>query len=173
MAPYLDPSNQAFINAGARANGPPLQDLSYVEARQVLEELQKHSSPSDVLREEIEAPVGPTGIVKTYLYKPAGIPGDLPLIFFFHGGGWILGSPSTHDSLVRDLVRQTGCAILFPYYTPAPEAKYPHQFEEAYACVEYFVRNGSDYGLVTDNIAFAGDSVGGKLCIVNYYRRGY
>jgi acetyl esterase/lipase len=132
----------------------------------VLEGLQKHPSSTDVTREELDAPVGPAGSVKTFLYKPAGARGDLPLIFYFHGGGWILGSPSTHDSLVRDLVRQTGCAILFPYYTPAPEAKFPYQFEEAYGCVEYFVKNGSQYGLKTDKVAFAGDSVGGKSLIL-------
>lgn len=41
-------------------------------------------------------------------------------------------SPTVHGSLVQDLVRQTGAAVVFPYYTPAPEAHYPKQFEQAY-----------------------------------------
>lgn len=71
-------------------------------------------------------------------------------------------SPNTHDSLVSDLVRQTGSAFAFPYYTPAPEAQFPQQFDEAYAAVEYFVKEGEKYGLKTDKIAFAGDSAGGS-----------
>jgi acetyl esterase len=161
MSPYLDPDTQAFVDAGAKSGGPPLQELSAAEAREMFENLQKHTPSTDVMQQEIDVTVGSDN-VKSFLYKPTSAKGDLPLIFYFHGGGWILGSPTIHDSLVRDLVRQTGCAIVFPYYTPAPEAKFPHQFEEAYGCVEYFVKNGSKYGLLTDKVAFAGDSVGGE-----------
>jgi len=165
MAPYLDPQNQGFVDDLAKGGGPPLQDLPYVDARQVLEGFQQHEPAKDVTREEFDAPVGPTGSVKTFIFKPTGATGDLPVIFFFHGGGWILGSPNTHDELVRDIVRETGCAIVFPYYTPAPDAQFPHQFEEAYATVEYYVKEGRKYGLKTDKVAFMGDSVGGHMAI--------
>lgn len=75
-------------------------------------------------------------------------------------------SPNTHDSLVSDLVRETGCAVAFPYYTPAPEPRYPQQFDEAYAAVEYFVKEGKKHGLKTDKIAFAGDSAGGTCRVI-------
>ncbi|OMP87388.1 putative alpha/beta hydrolase [Diplodia seriata] len=162
MAPYLDPVNQAFVDAGAKAGGPPLQTLRPDEARAVLEGLQQHEPSRDVLRENIDVPVRTSGPVKTVLFKPANASGPLPLAFYFHGGGWILGSPNTHDSLVSDLVRETGCAVAFPYYTPAPEAQFPQQFDEAYAAVEYYVQNGDKHGLRTDKIALAGDSAGGS-----------
>jgi acetyl esterase len=162
MTHYLDPINQAFADAGVKAGGPPLESLSYTAARQILEDAQKHVAVTDVTREEVDAPVGPNGSVKTFIYKPSSAKGKLPTVFYFHGGGWILGSPETHDSLVRDLVRESGAAIIFPYFTPAPEAKFPTQFEEVFGVIKYFVENGAKYSLVTDKIAFAGDSVGGK-----------
>jgi acetyl esterase len=72
-----------------------------------------------------------------------------------------LQSPNTHDRLLRDLVRETGYAFVFPYYTPAPDAHYPTQIEESYAVLEWIAANGASKGLKTDKFAIAGDSVGG------------
>lgn len=91
MAPYLDPVNQAFVDELAKAGGPALYELPYEDARAVLEGLQQHEKAKDVLREEINATVGPAGSVKTILFKPADASGPVPLAFYFHGGGWILG----------------------------------------------------------------------------------
>ncbi|KZF25950.1 Alpha/beta hydrolase fold-3 [Xylona heveae TC161] len=74
-------------------------------------------------------------------------------------------SPNTHDNLVRDLVRESGCAIAFPYYTPGPEAQFPVQFEEAYATIAYIVANSSTLGVKADKTVFLGDSVGGHMTL--------
>ncbi|EKG21999.1 Alpha/beta hydrolase fold-3 [Macrophomina phaseolina MS6] len=160
MAPYLDPVNRAFIDAGAKAGGPAVYELPFDKARAVLEDVQKHEQAKDIIREKIDA-----GSVETVLFKPSNVGHPLPLAFYFHGGGWILGSPNTHDSLVSDLVREAGVAIAFPYYTPAPDAQFPQQFEEAYAAIEHFVKHGEKYGLKTDRIVFAGDSAGGHMAV--------
>lgn len=65
---------------------------------------------------------------------------------------------------MEDFVRQTGAAVVFPYYTPAPEAQYPVQFEQTYGVLEHFVENASNYGLKMDQFGLAGDSVGGRFC---------
>ena len=91
MAPYLDPINQAFIDAGAKAGGPPLHELPFIEARNVLEGLQEHKPASDVTTEDIEVTAGSSGTVKTVIYKPANAKGELPIALYTHGGGWILG----------------------------------------------------------------------------------
>ena len=62
---------------------------------------------------------------------------------------------------MEDFVRQTGAAVVFPYYTPAPEAQYPTQFDQAYGVLEHIVQNGSKFNLKVDRIGLAGDSVGG------------
>ncbi|MCJ1378256.1 hypothetical protein MMC17_001353 [Xylographa soralifera] len=165
MAPYLDLECQAFVDAGVKAGGPPLYKLSFVEARAALEDMQKHTPASDVTAEEIDLPVGPSGHVRTIIFKPTSAHGDLPFALYTHGGGWILGSPNTHDRLVRDLVRESGIAMVFPYYTPAPDATYPTQFEESYAVLSHVFQHGSDFGLKTDKVALIGESAGGHMAI--------
>jgi hypothetical protein len=63
MAPYLDPVNQAFVDAGAKAGGPPLYELSYVDTRAALECIQAHEPASDVVAVEfdVETPANPSG----------------------------------------------------------------------------------------------------------------
>lgn len=63
---------------------------------------------------------------------------------------------------MEDFARQTGAAVVFPYYTPAPEAQYPVQFEQVYGVLDHFVNNGDNYSLKVDSFGLAGDSVGGK-----------
>lgn len=62
---------------------------------------------------------------------------------------------------MEDFVRQTGAAVVFPYYTPAPEAQYPTQFEQSYGVLEHIVKNSAKYQLNVKTIGLAGDSVGG------------
>jgi acetyl esterase len=63
---------------------------------------------------------------------------------------------------VSDLVRETGYAFVFPYYTPDPDAKHPTQLEESYAVIEYIAAHGAEKGLKTDKFTIAGDNVGGE-----------
>jgi len=117
----LEPTTRAFIDALAAQGGKPLYTLSYAEARKVLEDLQAinvKKLPADL--EEKVFPVGPTGEVPVRIYRPAGEQGLLPVVMYFHGGGWILGSKHTHDRLVRDLVNGTNAAFVFVSYTPSP-----------------------------------------------------
>ncbi|GES58775.1 related to lipase [Aspergillus terreus] len=158
----LDPINQRFADAASQ--GPPLYSKSPAEARQVLEDIQKHTPAADIKQEHIKVPFG-TGAVNTVIFRPGAAFGPLPMIFYTHGGGWILGSPNAHGSLMEDLARQTQAAVVFPYYTPAPEAQYPTQFEESYAVLKYAVGESSKLQLKTDKVAFAGDSVGGHMAI--------
>ncbi|KAI8680519.1 hypothetical protein NCS57_00333100 [Fusarium keratoplasticum] len=162
MAPYLDPQNQSFADEVAK--GPPLYTKSYQEARDVLEGIQSYKTASDIQIEEVKVSVNGEDVV-TVIFRPANAQGNLPFIFYTHGGGWILGSPTVHGALMEDFVRQTGAAVVFPYYTPAPEAQYPTQFEQTYGVLEHFVHNGAKYNLKVGRFGLAGDSVGGHMAI--------
>ena len=86
---YLDPLNQAFADAAAK--GDPLYTKTFVEARQILETIQQHEPASDIKIEEIKVPTA-AGEVTTVLFRPAATADEiLPVIFYTHGGGWILG----------------------------------------------------------------------------------
>ncbi|MGB2899901.1 MAG: alpha/beta hydrolase, partial [Candidatus Acidiferrum sp.] len=112
--PVLEPTTQAFIDALAAQGGKPLYTLSYADARKVLEDVQAinvKKLPADI--EEKVFPVSPTGEVSVRIYRPVGATGLLPVVMYFHGGGWVLGSKHTHDRLVRDLLNGTNAAFVF------------------------------------------------------------
>jgi len=158
---------QAFIDAVNAQGGKPLYELSYAEARKVLETAQAGEvpkMPADV--EDKVLPVGPTGAVSVTIYRPKGSTGLLPVVMYFHGGGWVLGSKHTHDRLLRDLVHGTNAALVFVNYTPSPEAQFPVPIEQDYAVTTYITEHGKEFGLDTSRLAVAGDSVGGNMVAV-------
>jgi acetyl esterase len=158
--PILEPTTQAFIDALAAQGGKPIYELSYADARNVLEEAQAGAVakwPADV--EERVLPVGPTGEVSVRIYRPQGGTGPLPVVMYFHGGGWVLGSQRTHDRLVRDLVHGTNAAFVFVNYTPSPEAQFPVPLEQDYAATMYIAEHGQALGFDTSRLAVAADSV--------------
>jgi acetyl esterase len=163
-SPLLEPRTQAFIEALAGQGGEPLYNLSYPAARRVLEDLQAApvaKLPADI--EEKALPVGPTGEVPVRIYRPQGARGPLPVVMYFHGGGWVLGSKNTHDRLLRDLANATNAAFVFVSYAPSPEAQFPVPIEQAYAATAYVAEHGRELNLDTTRLALAGDSVGGNM----------
>src|SRR5713101_8980672 len=144
----LEPKTQAFVDALNAQGGKPLYELSYADARKVLEDAQAievRKLPADV--EEKILPVGPTGEVSVRIYRPKGAKGPLPVVMYFHGGGWVLGSEKTHDRLLRDLVNGTHAAFVFVNYTPSPEAQFPVPIEQDYAATAYIAEHGARFGL--------------------------
>jgi acetyl esterase len=163
----LEPTTRAFIDAVNAQGGKPLYELPYADARKVLEDLQAkdvQKLPADI--EERTLPVGPTGEVPIRIYRPKGARGVLPVVMYFHGGGWILGSKNTHDRLVRDLVNATNAAFVFVSYTPSPEAQFPVPIEQAYAATKYIAEHAKEFEFDADRLAIAGDSVGGNMTAV-------
>ena len=164
--PILEPKTQGFVDS-TRKGWQTLYTLSYAEAREVLEGAQAEEVeklPADI--EDRILPVGPTGEVSVRIYRPKGAKGNLPVVMYFHGGGWVLGSKNTHDRLLRDLVNGTGAAFVFVNYTPSPEAQFPVPIEQDYAATKYIAEHGKEFGLDADRLAVAGDSVGGNMVAV-------
>lgn len=90
----------------------------------------------------------------------SGTPG---VLFFVHGGVWIVGNFENHQRLLRDLVVGSGQVGVFVEYSPLPAAKYPTQLEESYAALEWVASHASEFGADGTRIAIAGNSVGGDL----------
>lgn len=163
----LEPTTRAFIDAVNAQKGKPLHELPYADARKLLEELQAkdvHKLPADI--EEKTLPVGPTGEVPIRIYRPQGVRGTLPVVVYFHGGGWILGSKHTHDRLLRDLVNATNAAFVFVSYTPSPEAQFPVPIEQGYAATKYISEHAKEFNFDANRLAICGDSVGGNMTAV-------
>lgn len=88
MATYLDPLNSAFADAVSKQQ--PLYEKTYQEARDVLEGIQNFTPAPDIQFEEITVLIKGDHVT-TVIFRPANAQGVLPMIFYTHGGGWILG----------------------------------------------------------------------------------
>lgn len=165
--PVLTPDTRAFIDALAQRNTPAVNNLSPEDARKQLAQAQadpKHLLPAEI--RDVDLKVGPTGTVSTRFVRPESARGKLPFILYIHGGGWVMGDRHTHDRLVRELAQGVQAAVVFPDYTPSPEAQFPVPVEQIYAVFAHVMENADEYGLDTERIAFAGDSVGGNMAAV-------
>jgi len=158
----LEPAAQEF--AEATADPPYLFDLGPVEGRKVVDEVQSGEiEKPDVDVEDTTIPGGPSGDVSIRILRPKGASGDLPVILYTHGAGWVFGDAHTHDRLIRELAAGTGAAVVFPNYSLSPEARYPTAIEEIYSVLEWVAEHGQEQGLDGSRIAVAGDSVGGNM----------
>jgi len=97
------------------------------------------------------------------LYRPAGARGPLPLVVYFHGGGWVMGDVESYEPLVKALCAASGVAFLSVDYRLAPEHPFPAGLDDAVRAVEWAIENGSRIECQPDRVAVMGDSAGGNL----------
>ena len=90
----------------------------------------------------------------------------LPVLVYFHGGGYTIGDLNTHDKLCRQLCHHGHCAVLSVDYRLAPEHKFPTAVDDAWDVVQWVAQHGGDHQLDTARIAVGGDSAGGTLAAV-------
>jgi acetyl esterase len=98
------------------------------------------------------------------LYAPS--PGRLPVLLYLHGGGFVIGSLETHDSLCRQLALRSGCAVVSLDYRLAPEHPFPAAVDDTWAALQHLARQADSLGLDGRRLAVAGDSAGGTLAAV-------
>lgn len=165
--PNISMDTRAFLAELNSGDGPPLEELSPENARQVLVEAQKSVSYDYSDIEEMEKTITQDNqTITIHIVKPKGATEKLPVFMFFHGGGWVLGDYPTHKRLVRDLVVKSGAAAVFPDYTPTPDAQYPVAINQAYAATKWVSENGDNIGVDSSRLAVAGNSVGGNMSTV-------
>jgi acetyl esterase len=161
----LEPTTQRFIDS--LAGSPPLSTLSPNAAHTVLTDLQ--AKPIPMRPAEIEDttwPVGPTGTTRIRIVRPVGARETLPLVFYTHGGGWVLGDTITHERLVRELAEGVNATVVFVDYINSPNAQFPTQNEQAYASLLYAVEHAQELRIDPSRVAIVGDSVGGNMAAV-------
>jgi acetyl esterase len=163
----LEKQTRAFLDDSQQKDGPPIFTLSPEKARTVLSGLQA-SVAVKMLPAEIEnrtIPGGPGGknVSITIVRPPNSSNQTLPVVMYFHGGGWVLGGFDTHERLVRELANKANAVIVFVNYTPSPEAKYPVAIEQAYAATKWVAENGKTINVNSSRLAVVGDSVGGNM----------
>ncbi|WP_091456977.1 alpha/beta hydrolase [Actinokineospora iranica] len=103
-------------------------------------------------------------------YTPAEVGEDAPLLVFYHGGGWVLGTLDSHDNTCRFLAKHAKVKVLSVDYRLAPEHPFPAAAEDAYSAFRYAVAHAPELGVNPDLIAVGGDSAGGNLAAVTAYQ---
>jgi len=163
----LTPMMHGILDRMARRGQVPLHALTPVQARQAYAagagvlELPAHA----MARVEDFTVCAQDGYaIPVRLVAQAHEP--LPVLVYFHGGGFTIGSIETHDVLCRQLAHLAHCAMLSVDYRLAPESKFPTAVDDAWDVVQWVASSGEGRQLDTRKIAVGGDSAGGTLAAV-------
>lgn len=163
----LDPT-YAKIRSYRVANGfTPLYTMSVDQARRADAATEAgtwkwHEHPEEVF--DLSIP-GPAGEVPVRVYRPLSDE-PLPVLLYFNGGGFVVGSLSTSDSICRALTGMVPCVIVSVGYRLAPENPFPAAVDDSYTVVKWVADHASEIGADGRRIAVAGDSSGGNLAAV-------
>lgn len=160
--PVLDPAVRRLLAAAAEP--PYLHEIGPADGRTALLESQgAMPADPDVSVEFLLAPVGPSGLVGFWIFRPAAAPVPPGVVLYVHGGRWMLGDAQTHGRLITELARASGCAFVVPEYTRTPEARYPVAVEEIYALHTWLADHAAELGLDPRRRAVAGDCAGATM----------
>ncbi|MFT4845645.1 MAG: acetyl esterase [Cellvibrionaceae bacterium] len=100
------------------------------------------------------------------IYTPVESISPLPVCVFYHGGGMVIGSLDSYDTLCRQLSIQSGCIIVSVDYRLAPENKFPAAVDDAFAALDWVSQYADSFNGDSNNLMVAGDSAGGTLAAV-------
>jgi len=144
----------------------PFDELSVEEARAAIATLSAAAGEGEaVARVENRTVPGPRGKIPVRVYTPAGR-APFPVLVYFHGGGWVIGSLETHDGVCRHLANAAGAVVASVDYRLAPEHPFPASGEDAYAATRWVAANAAVIGGDAKRVAVGGDSAGGNLAAV-------
>jgi acetyl esterase len=163
----LRPEIQAQLARMVAAGTPPLQEQSVAQARRLHVEgaAELAGSPVEVAAIDDRTIPGPAGDLTVRVSTPHGEP-PFPIVVWFHGGGWVVGTLDTYDTVCRALAAAVPAVVVAVDYRLAPEHRYPAAVEDAYAATLWASRNAAELGGAQQRLAVAGDSAGGNLAAV-------
>lgn len=166
----LDAKAQLICDVVAQARTTAIEDLTPAESRAQLATFARllGGEPPPVATVKNMVIPGPDGDIPVRLYRPLNaLPDtDLPILVFYHGGGWIQGDLETHDQPCRLLANASGGLVLSVDYRLAPEHKFPAGVDDCLAAFRWVRDNAADIGADANRIAVGGDSAGGNLSAV-------
>ncbi|HEX7994828.1 MAG TPA: alpha/beta hydrolase fold domain-containing protein, partial [Streptosporangiaceae bacterium] len=145
---------------------PAMETMDAAKARAFSEATAATMPPGPAVGELTDGVLpGPAGDLAYRLYRPPSA-GPHPLIAYFHGGGWVLGSEHADEPFCRDLCVRTGVVIVSVNYRHAPEDRFPAAVNDAFAAVQWIAANDAKLGGIPGHLAVAGWSAGGNLAAV-------
>ena len=166
------PQMKKVLDKLATLGGKPIPSLTAQEARKqptptdavkgVLTDAGKSVAPEEVAKVEDRTIPGAAGEIPARIYTPAGI-GPMPVVVFFHGGGWVIGNKDVYDSSPRALANLVHAIFISVDYRVGPENKFPASHEDAFAAYKWALANAASVGGDPARVAVAGESAGGGL----------
>ena len=161
----LDAATQRFLDLAAASGRPALWTLDAETARALTDPLSEASqhAPEEVYATEDRSIPGPAGELPIRIYWPQQPTVPLPVLIYYHGGGFVLCNLDTHDSVCRSLANRSGCLTVSVAYRLSPETKLPGAVDDAYAAAVWVAANAAALGGDPDRLAVGGDSAGGNL----------
>lgn len=163
----LTPAMHGVLERMARAGHVPLHALTPVQAREAYAagaNVLELPPPAMAHRESFTVSAADGYAIPVQLVAPSTA--VLPVLVYFHGGGFTIGSTATHDGLCRQLAHHAHCAVLSVDYRLAPEYKFPTAVNDAWDVVQWVARHGAEKNLNPAQCAVGGDSAGGTLAAV-------
>jgi acetyl esterase/lipase len=177
-APSMKDEMAVVIEKLGSYGTPPIETLTPAEAR-------KQPTPTtavmDVMKEN-SIPMPPSmvdtmgkdlgGGVTARIYMPKNNTGALPVIVYYHGGGWVIADIDTYDGSARGLAEQVGAVVVSVEYRKGPEHKFPAAHNDAFAAYQWVLKNAVSINADPKRIAVVGESAGGNLaCNVSMMAR--
>ena len=165
----LDPQMQMVLDLGKKAGGPELWLLEPDQSREeyAIRAVRLKVQETIYKSEDRKIP-GSSEDIPVRIYTPRELKADekLPVLVWYHGGGYVIGDLNTHDSVCRILANQTDCIVVAVDYRLAPENKFPAAVEDCFSALRWVAMNADAISGDSDRLAVGGDSAGGNLAAV-------
>jgi acetyl esterase len=159
----LDPKCKLLLELLSPPGTPTLDQMSPPEAREMMVRMNALRTSDETVKQVVNRTVpGPHGEIPVRIYTPEGS-GPLPILVYFHGGGWVIGNLDTHDASCRTLANLSGAIVMSVDYRLSPEHKFPAPFDDCFAAARWAVENAASLGGDPARVAIGGDSAGGNL----------
>ena len=162
--PTYHPDAEKLLTLVRLAGRPPFQFQTPAEARTAVAASRAvlQRPPQDVASTQDLA----IGSIPARLYRGLRATETSPGLLYLHGGGWVVGSLDSHDSLCRRFANLAECRVLAIDYRLAPEHPFPAAVEDSAAALLWLADHAAEHGIDPARLALAGDSAGGTLAAV-------
>lgn len=166
----------AVLSAQQALGARPIETLTPVQARlqpgasdalHAVMRRQGMSTAPDAAVATVEQPYGNDPLQYARIYRPAAVNGasPLPVIVYYHGGGFVIADINSYDATPRLLSKQLNAIVISVEYRHAPEARFPAQHEDAATAYRWVLQNAAAWGGNPAKVALAGESAGGNLAV--------
>ena len=168
----LDPEVQTVIEEIAAEGVPEWSAMSVESARHVEDEVFSGGDPPAVDFVRDVAIPGPESELPVRVYRDEELEESdpAPVLVYYHGGGWVLGTLDSIDGVCRCLARRGECIVVSVDYRLAPEHPFPAAVDDAFAALRWAAENADAFGGDPDRLAVGGTSAGGNLAAVTALR---